>query len=94
MHDQPDRNDVVVRRKRTRRGIRYVLRTPSSGEQLMFDTGDGAVAHALAFAKFAHLTAWADDGEGGFEVLGSFRPAVAAHPRAAMGSQPIGLAIT
>ena len=73
--------------------MRYVLRTPSSGEQLMFDTGDGAVAHALAFAKFAQVTAWADDGEGGFEVIGSFRPPAAAHSRAAIGSQQIGLSI-
>lgn len=75
MHTHPARNDVVVRQKVIQRATLYVLRTPSCPDQIHLRSRDAAFAHALAFARFAHLDAWFEDEAGGLVLLGSFRRA-------------------
>lgn len=85
MHTHPAANDVVVRQKVIQRATLYVLRTPSCPDQLHLRSREAAVAHALAFARFAHLAAWFEDEAGGHVLLGSFRQA--ANSRSAMRPQ-------
>lgn len=82
MHTHPAANDVVVRQEVIQRTTLYVLRTPSCPDQLHVCSREAACAHALAFARFAHLAAWFEDEAGGHVLLGSFR--LAAHGRSAM----------
>jgi hypothetical protein len=70
---QPARNDVVVRRKRGGGREQYVIRTSAGPDQLQMLGRDKAVAHALAFAKFAHLCAWVSEDAGGPVLLANFR---------------------
>jgi hypothetical protein len=72
MQTRPARNDVVIRQKCIGRVTWYVLKTPSCPDQILVASRDAAVAHALAFARFAHLCAWMDDASGRV-LLGSFR---------------------
>lgn len=76
MHNLPARDDVIVAHKAGRKAALWALRTTSCRDQLLFGTRDGAVAHALAFAEFARVAAWFDDGEGGMVLLGSCRAAL------------------
>lgn len=52
----PARNDVIVKRSRVP-GI-YVLRTWAGPDQIQMHGREAAIAHALAFAEFAHGCAW------------------------------------
>ncbi len=65
--------DVVVRLSPGRKAPRYAVRTASGVDQLLFVSCDAALAHALAFARFAGVAAWIDDPEGGLVLLGSHR---------------------
>ncbi len=70
---QPARNDVVVKHKRGGGRGMYVIRTPAGPDQLQMFGRDKAIAHALAFAEFAHLSAWVSDDGVGPVLLASFR---------------------
>lgn len=75
MHIHPAANDVVVRQKVIQRATLYVLRTPSCPDQLQLRSREAACAHAVAFARFAHIDAWFEDEADGLVLLGSFRQA-------------------
>lgn len=70
---QPASNDVVVRHKRGGGREQYVIRTAAGPDQLQMFGRSSAVAHAIAFARFAHLCAWIDEDVGGAVLLASFR---------------------
>jgi hypothetical protein len=70
---QPAKNDVVVKRKRGGGCGVYVVRTPAGPDQLQMPGRDKAIAHALAFAEFARLSAWICDDAIGPVLLASFR---------------------
>ena len=73
---QPADNDVVVKRKRGGGRQQYVIRPARGPDQLQIFGRDKAIAHALAFAKFAHLRAWICDDVAGPVLLASFRDEV------------------
>jgi hypothetical protein len=76
MQSQPAKNDVVVRHKRGGGREHYVIRTPAGPDQLQIFGRDKAIAHALAFAEFARLSAWICDDAMGPVLLASFRDEV------------------
>ncbi len=67
------KNDVVVKHKRGGGRGMYVIRTPAGPDQLQMLGRDKTIAHALAFAKFAHICAWICDDGVGPVLLASFR---------------------
>ncbi|MBK9239864.1 MAG: hypothetical protein IPL75_06290 [Acidobacteria bacterium] len=75
MHNQPAKDDVIVAHKAGRKAAPWALRTTSGRDQLLFVTRDGAVAHALAFARFAQVAAWFEDTDSGMVLLISCRAA-------------------
>lgn len=70
---QPAKHDVVVKRQRGGGSEHYVIRRSVGPDQLQMVGREAAIAHALAFAAFAHLCAWISDEEVGPVLLGSFR---------------------
>lgn len=70
---QPAYNDVVVRHKRGGGREQFVIRTVAGPDQLQMFGRDKAVAHAVAFARYAHLCAWINEDAGGPVLLASFR---------------------
>ncbi len=73
MGAHPAKGDVIVRHSSGRKANRFAVRTSSCADQLLFVSCDAAVAHALAFARFAVVAAWIDDPEGGLVLLESHR---------------------
>ena len=69
----PEDGDVVVRKEGLEGALVYVLHTVPAPDQFILHTRDEAVAHALAFAKRAHLRAWFDKGNDDYVLLGTFR---------------------
>ena len=71
--NRPAKNDVVVRQKRGKRSMVYVLGTLSARDQFYLPNREEAVSTALGFAKLACLAVWFTHGKDEFELLGSFR---------------------
>lgn len=69
----PVGDDVVVKHKRGGGREQYVIRTSAGPDQLQVFGRDKAIAHAVAFAKFAHLCAWISEDAVGPVLLASFR---------------------
>ena len=69
----PDRDDVVVHRKRDNPSVVYLLGTPSAPDQFIVETRDEAVSQAVAFAKRQRVRAWFANGDSTFVLLGTFR---------------------
>lgn len=70
MTHAPSHDDVVIRRNPS---TGYLLGTPFAPNQYIVATRDEAVSQAMAYAQRALVTAWFDNGNDEFVLLGTFR---------------------
>jgi hypothetical protein len=69
----PDKDDVVIRQKRSNPSTVFLLGTPAAPDQFILRTRDEAVSQALAYAKHQHVRAWFTNGDDICVLLATFR---------------------
>lgn len=72
-HLHPDSGDVVIQQRHGNPHVVYLLGTLQSPGQFVVDTRERAVALATAFATRHRVRAWLDQGDGTYQLVGSFR---------------------
>jgi hypothetical protein len=69
----PEKDDVVIRRRAGDTGMGFVLGTLPAPEQFTLRTRNEAIVHALTFAERHRVGAWLVNGADKFVLLGTFR---------------------